>query len=89
MQEEHHRKQSFNKVAFEFYDTDRDGILSVLDLIKAQNYFDEESPIGKEIANMMEIYKNKNIRPKYVRHPYEITFEKFHKILKNQESVIV
>jgi Ca2+-binding EF-hand superfamily protein len=57
-----------NKIAFDFYDNDRDGVLSVLDLIKMESFFEENSEISIEIDKLLEVYKNKNLRPKYVRH---------------------
>jgi Ca2+-binding EF-hand superfamily protein len=50
--------KDLNKIAFEFYDLDHDGALSVLDLIKLKTAFEDNSAIGKEITKLMEIYQN-------------------------------
>ena len=75
--EETEKSKRFNKIAFDFYDCDRDGQLSVLDLIKIQTFFEESSEIGLEIAKLMEVYKSKNVMPKYVRHPLILNFDMF------------
>lgn len=56
-----------NKIAFEFYDIDKDGKLSILDLIRLQTSFDDACEIGQEINQLMELYQSTNIRPKYVK----------------------
>lgn len=79
--------KDLNKVAFDFYDTDHDKKLSILDLIKIQTSFDDTSAIGKEIGEMLEIYQKYNVRPKYVKEPLTINFDRFHQML--EESCIV
>jgi Ca2+-binding EF-hand superfamily protein len=65
-------------VAFDFYDADGDRILSVLDLIRMQTSFDDASAIGREIGELLDTYQKYNVRPKYVKEPLTITFERFH-----------
>jgi Ca2+-binding EF-hand superfamily protein len=49
MAEEKKRLRDLNKVAFEFYDCDHDGDVSILELIKLSTLFDDTSDIGREI----------------------------------------
>lgn len=79
--------KDLNRIAFDFYDTDRDNFLSVLDLIKMKTSFDDTSGIGKEITELMEIYQNNNVRPKYVKDPLTINFERYHGMI--EESCII
>ena len=64
-----------------FYDVDSDHNMSILDIIKMQTQFDDLSPINKEIALIMEEYKNVNIRPKYVKDRQIINFDRFNQIV--------
>jgi hypothetical protein len=79
--------KDLNRIAFDFYNTDHDHTLNLLDIMKVQTAFDDSSLIGKEIKSLMEIYQNNNIRPKYVKEPLTITFERFHQLI--EESCII
>lgn len=85
--EEKQRIKDLNRIAFEFYDIDRDNILSILDLIRILTSFDDNCLIGKEIGGLMEIYQNSNVRPKYVKEVLIINFERFHQMIG--ESCII
>lgn len=68
-------------MAFEILDIDKDGILNVLDLIKIQSFFEEDCELAVDLNKIMEIYKDKNVRPKYIREEYIINFETFNSII--------
>lgn len=87
LQEEKQRLKDLNRIAFEFYDSDRDGALSVLDMLRLQTAFDDSSAIAREISAIMEVYENHNVRPKYVKEPLVINFERFHQM--NEQSCLV
>lgn len=74
-------------MAFEILDVDKDGILSVLDLMRVMDNFDNSCELAIEINKLLEIYKNKNIRPKHVRNPFIIDFDTFNSII--HESCII
>jgi hypothetical protein len=81
LEEEKQRKKDLNRIAFMFYDVDSDHNMNILDIIKMQTQFDDLSSINKEIALIMEEYKNINIRPKYVKDRQIINFERFNQIV--------
>jgi len=43
-------------------DTDGDGIISVLDLIKIVSNISEEMPLGREAMKLLEKYMDHNVR---------------------------
>ena len=55
--------------------------MDILDIIKTQTQFDDLSAINREIALIMDEYKNVNIRPKYVKDKQIIDFERFNQIV--------
>ena len=55
--------------------------MDILDIIKTQTQFDDLSAINREIALIMDEYKNVNIRPKYVKDRQIINFERFNQIV--------
>ena len=77
LEEERLKKKDLNRIAFSFYDTDNDQALNILDILKMQTQFDDTSFIGKEIAKIMHVFKETNIRPKYVKERVMINFERF------------
>jgi hypothetical protein len=81
LEEEKQRKKDLNRIAFMFYDVDSDHMINILDIIKIQTQFDDLSPINREMALIMEEYKNINIKPKYVKDRMTINFEKFNAIV--------
>eukprot|EP00347_Sterkiella_histriomuscorum_P021107 403335227 len=80
-QQELEKILQLNKIAFEILDFDKDGILSVLDLIRIQDNFSSSSELAIEMNKIMEMYKNKNIRPKNVRNPFVFDFDSFNSII--------
>ena len=62
-------------------------MLSILDLIRILTQFDDHSQIGREVGELMEIYQNNNVRPKYVKEVLVINFERFHQMVG--ESCII
>ena len=68
---------AINRVAFDILDFDKDGILSVLDLMRIEENFEAGCELAKEMSKVLTIYKNKNIRTKNVRVPLVIDFENF------------
>jgi Ca2+-binding EF-hand superfamily protein len=79
--------RDLNKVAFEFYDCDHDGDVTILELIKLSTLFDDTSDIGREINILVMMYQNTNVRPKYVKDRQKIDFEKFNEMIP--ESCII
>ena len=73
--------KDLNRIAFDFYDFDRDHLLSVLDLIKLQTSFDDSSTIGQEVGELLDTYQGFNIRPKYVKERFTLNFDRFHTMI--------
>jgi|LauGreDrversion4_2_1035121.scaffolds.fasta_scaffold67950_2 hypothetical protein len=63
LEEEKLRKKELNRIAFSFYDTDADHNINILDIIKMKTQFDDFSQINREIALIMEEYKDINFKP--------------------------
>ena len=83
LEEEKQRKKDLNRIAFRFYDVDADHFMNILDIVKIQTQFDDLSLVNKEIALIMDEYKDINIKPKYVKDRVTINFEKFNAIIPN------
>jgi hypothetical protein len=62
---------------------DADQLMNILDIVKIQTQFDDHSAINREIALIMDEYKNLNIKPKYVKERATLNFEKFNAIIPN------
>lgn len=62
-------------------DVDGDKEISIVDLIWLCSKFSEETRLGTDLANIFEIYMEKNVRPKYVKNKYLIDFGMFVSLL--------
>ena len=67
-------RSKLSRVAFEILDTDRDGLLSLLDLFKFAANISDYSELGQEINLLIREYKIKNVDPKYIKKEMQINF---------------
>ena len=66
-----------NKLAFDIMDLDGDHEISILDLVWVCSKFNEENKLGKSVLTLFELYMDKNVRPKYVKAKFYLTFQAY------------
>lgn len=59
--------ETLNRLVFRLFDRDNDGILSILDLNWLASKFTPKCKMGVGISEMISLYMDKNVRPKYVK----------------------
>ena len=70
-------RESLDRLAFNLLDLDGDNELSILDLVWMCSNFSEDTKLGQQIIQLFDYYMDKNIRPKYVKQKFHISFPVF------------
>mmetsp|Transcript_5850 Transcript_5850/g.9398 ORF Transcript_5850/g.9398 Transcript_5850/m.9398 type:complete len:162 (-) Transcript_5850:263-748(-) len=65
------------KLSFSLLDIDGDNYLSILDLVWLSDNFGKNTKFGSAVAEIFELYMNKNVRPKFVKTKFVIDFAIF------------
>ena len=71
-------RESQDRLAFNLLDLDGDNELSILDLVWMCSNFSEDTNLGQQIMQLFDYYMDKNIRPKYVKQKFHISFPVFY-----------
>ena len=70
-------------------DTDGDGIISVLDLIKIVSHVSDDMPLGKEAMKLLEKYMDHNVRKFSATKKLELDYSTYHSIIPRPSLVEV
>ena len=64
-------------------DIDGDKQLSMVDLLWLCSEFSEETQLGTDLAELLELYMDKNVRPKFAKQTYIIDYGMFVSLISN------